>query len=85
MYASFDAVCCLGEVMKKQLNFLAGIALVAVLNLCGCVSLTEQQGDRFDRGDLIDRNGVRYVGWCDSHPHNVHCIAQASEPSADRG
>ena len=68
-------------------------ALAAVLNLSGCVLATAGSGYHYDHGDLVSSDGdVRYIGWCDVHPHNSHCrkpTATATRPgvlsAADRG
>lgn len=59
--------------MKKLV--IATAALVAALNLSGCTLMMASSGYHGDHGDLVSGDGsVRYVGWCDVHPHNSHCL-----------
>jgi hypothetical protein len=59
----------------------AFFALLPMLGLTGCVVFRDDGGYhsyRNDRGDLIIDNEVRYVGWCDAHPHNARCSPAAT-------
>jgi hypothetical protein len=58
--------------MKKTLVVTA--ALVASLNLSGCVIALAGGNYHPDHGDLVSNDGnVRYVGWCHLHARNAHC------------
>jgi len=58
-------------------------AILAVLNLSACVFATAD-GYHYDHGDLVSSDGtMRYLGWCNVHPHNAHCQnASASSAAA---
>jgi outer membrane lipoprotein SlyB len=59
--------------MKNTL--MATAALLAALNLSGCVISLAGGGYHADQGDLVSRDGtVRYVGWCSVHTHNSRCL-----------
>ncbi len=70
--------------MKKTLIVTA--VLMAILNLSGCMLVFAGGGYHADKEDLVSADGtVRYVGWCNVHPHNTRCrsstdIVVASEP-----
>ncbi|HEX4049887.1 MAG TPA: hypothetical protein VHY19_03290 [Steroidobacteraceae bacterium] len=65
--------------MKNLL--IATAALIAALNLSGCTLVMAGNGYHGDHGDLVSSDGtIRYVGWCDVHPHNSHCL---NTPTAD--
>jgi len=68
--------------MTKPISASVGFALLlAALNLSGCSALHDSDSYRYENGDRITLDGsVRYVGWCDARPHNVHCLNQASRP-----
>ena len=70
--------------MKKQINFLAAaVTLLVALNLTGCVVLHDEDAYRYENGDRVSPDGsIRYVGWCNAHPQNVHCLSQSSVPPA---
>ena len=69
--------------MKRTLIFTA--ALIAALDLSGCMVLMAGNGYHPDQGDLVSGDGtVRYVGWCQVHPHNAHCLAPQGPPVALR-
>jgi hypothetical protein len=62
--------------MKKPFNIATAIALLlALMNLSGCM-LLDGGPYHAERGDLVG-DGIRYVGWCDAHPRNVHCRDQS--------
>ena len=70
--------------MKRTFNLLVAIA---ALNLSGCM-LLDGQNYHVDRGDLVSNDGgIRYVGWCESHPSERHCgparVAIASARDVD--
>jgi hypothetical protein len=59
--------------MKKPL--IATAALIAALNLSGCMLVMSGSDYHGDHGDLVSSDGsVRYVGWCDVHRHNSRCL-----------
>jgi hypothetical protein len=72
--------------MKKLL--IATAVLLGILNLSGCTLVLAGGGYHYEQGDLVSADGtVRYMGWCNVHPHNSHCqpgIAVASGPSQPR-
>jgi hypothetical protein len=54
-------------------------ALMAVLTLSGC-ALRGEGPYTYDRGDRVDRDGNRDVGWCDVHRDDMHCrVAMQSD------
>lgn len=58
----------------KNLSIITA-ALIAALNLSGCTLMMASSGYHGDHGDLVSSDGsIRYVGWCDVHPHNSHCL-----------
>jgi hypothetical protein len=60
--------------MKKPI--IGTAALIAALNLSGCMLVMAGGDYHGDQGDLVSRDGtIRYVGWCDVHPHNAHCLS----------
>ncbi|HWG76677.1 MAG TPA: hypothetical protein VN660_07760 [Steroidobacteraceae bacterium] len=62
--------------MKKL--FISTAALIAALNLSGCMLMMAGSGYHGDQGDLVSNDGdIRYVGWCDVHPHNAHCLSSS--------
>lgn len=62
--------------------FAAILALVTVLTLSGCMALEGEGNFHGDRGDLVNSDGtVRYVGWCELHPHNANCTSQSPGPA----
>ena len=65
--------------MKRLLA--TSVALATVLN-AGCVVLDRGEGPfHSDRGDLVSRDGtVRYVGFCDLHPHHASCVTPPASP-----
>jgi hypothetical protein len=66
--------------MKKI--FIATAALLAAVNLSGCMISLAGGGYHADQGDLVSRDGtVRYVGWCSLHAHNSHCLSTAAAAS----
>ncbi|HTT07009.1 MAG TPA: hypothetical protein VMF64_17150 [Steroidobacteraceae bacterium] len=59
--------------MNKTL--IATAALIGALNLSGCMLVMGSSGYHGDHGDLVSSDGsVRYIGWCDVHPHNSRCL-----------
>ena len=52
----------------------------AVLNLSGCMLVHGEGGSHYDHGDRIDRDGTRYVGWCDARPGNTRCLRDPVSP-----
>ena len=68
------------HIMRRLLA--ATVALVAVLN-AGCIVLDKGEGPfHSDRGDLVSKDGaVRYVGWCELHPHNSSCMTPSTGPA----
>lgn len=49
------------------------IAFLLILNLSGC-TLLDGENYHYDRGDLVSNDGsIRYVGWCNAHPHSRYC------------
>jgi hypothetical protein len=59
--------------MKKLL--IATATLIGALNLSGCMLVMEGSDYHGDHGDLVSSDGaIRYVGWCEVHPHNSHCL-----------
>jgi hypothetical protein len=47
------------------------------------MALHDGDAYRYENGDRVSIDGsVRYVGWCNARPHNVHCLSQSSRPSA---
>jgi hypothetical protein len=74
-----------GNAMRTLMRVSVGIAaLVGSLNLSGCMVLHDgDEGFRYENGDRVSIDGsVRYVGWCNARPHNVHCLNQSSRPAA---
>ena len=65
------------NVMNKSFNLLVGLAM---LNLSGCMLIHGEKGSSYDHGDRIDRDGTRYVGWCDARPRNTHCLQGSTSP-----
>jgi hypothetical protein len=60
--------------MKTTLTAVA--ALIAALSLSGCMLVTGGSGYHGEHGDLVSSDGsVRYIGWCDVHPHNSRCLS----------
>lgn len=58
-------------------------ALAGALTLSGCMALHDGERYRYENGDRVSIDGsVRYIGWCNARPHNVHCLNQTSRPSA---
>ncbi len=56
-------------------NALIATALLAALNLSGCMISLAGGGYHADQGDLVSRDGtVRYIGWCSLHTHNSRCL-----------
>lgn len=67
--------------MKKL--FIGTAALIAALNLSGCMLVMSEGDYHGDHGDLVSSDGsIRYVGWCDVHPHNSHCLAAPGATAA---
>lgn len=66
------------RVMNGSFNLLAGLA---ALNLSGCMLVHGEGGSHYDHGDRIDRDGTRYVGWCDARPKNLNCLEQPPGPT----
>ena len=59
--------------MKNLL--IATAALIAALNLSGCTLVMASSGYHGDHGDLVSSDGsIRYIGWCDVHRRNSHCL-----------
>lgn len=59
--------------MKNTLIVTA--ALIGALNLSGCMLVMGNSGYHGDHGDLVSSDGsVRYIGWCEVHPHNARCL-----------
>jgi hypothetical protein len=47
------------------------------------MALHDNEGFRYENGDRVSIDGsVRYVGWCNARPHNLHCLNQSTRPSA---
>lgn len=58
----------------RALNLLAaGAAVIATLSLSGCLVAPDHGPYTYDRGDRVDSDGNRDVGWCVEHPDNAHC------------
>ena len=63
----------------KSLNLLTGLAaLLAVLNLSGCVVVPDDDNYRHEHRyryehEDHDRDGRRDAGWCYAHPNSFHC------------
>jgi hypothetical protein len=58
----------------RPINLLVACAAVLVmLSLSGCWVPPDHGPYTYDRGDRVDRDGNRDVGWCVEHPGNVHC------------
>ena len=70
--------------MRKVVSVSVGIAALAgALTVSGCMALHDGDGFRYENGDRVSIDGsVRYVGWCDARPRNVHCLNQTLRPSA---
>ena len=72
--------------MRKLISASVGIAVVAgAIGLSGCMTLRDSDGYRYENGDRVSIDGtVRYVGWCNARPHNVHCLnaSASSRPTA---
>ncbi|HEY7930515.1 MAG TPA: hypothetical protein VID71_10905 [Steroidobacteraceae bacterium] len=68
--------------MKNSL--IATATLIAALNLSGCMLAMGSSGYHGEQGDLVSSDGsVRYIGWCQVHPHNAHCLATGeAKPAA---
>jgi hypothetical protein len=47
-------------------------ALVTILDLAGCHA-SDHGPYRYERGDRVDRDGHRDVGWCNDHHEDDHC------------
>lgn len=73
-----------GNAMKTIVRVSVGIAALAgALTLSGCMTLRDGDAYRYENGDRVSIDGsVRYVGWCDARPHNVHCLNQSPRPAA---
>jgi len=66
---------------------IATAALIALANLPGCALVMAGSGYHNDHGDLVSSDGsVRYIGWCNVHPHFSHCLLPRSSTAvADAG
>lgn len=54
-------------------------ALFAIVNLSGCVLVMAGGSYHSDHGDLVSEDGtIRYVGWCNVHPHYSRCGGSAA-------
>ena len=63
----------------KRINLLAVLMALVTSNLSGCI-VTRDDGYHSYRNEHGDLNidGIRYVGWCDSHPHDARCHSVAT-------
>lgn len=53
---------------------LAVSAMVALMNLSGCIVAERDHGPyTWEHGDRVDRYGHRESGWCDRHHDDEHC------------
>jgi hypothetical protein len=48
-------------------------AIVALLNLSGCIVARDRGSYTYEHGDRIDQYGHREAHWCDSHHDEEHC------------